>query len=418
MITSRSVVQCVPLQATVSAPGSGNWDCHVFHIPFSPGLVYASGLTPPNLVPYLLSPNGAFTSTGVTATTQMFSGSNVLTMPTGTDWWTDTTNSVVSTASLQLPFRYTNGPWRLVGLGIEVVNTTPELYINGAVTAYKSPSPMSRIGNITSGSGTTLYAGTCYTNVTPPSTLAQATLYPNSRTWSAKEGSYQVFSMNTTDVPVLFPTPTQMVLTRGFQLGQAQATPVPILFSRFPGDCCQPLPYDTSGVIFTNLTPQTTLQVTVKYFVERFPVYNDGDLLVLGTPSPQYDPVAMEIYTRALSDMPVGVPFSENPLGEWFDDLLKTIGNWAAPIGAALSGLFPPAAAIGSIVGGAASGVRTLINAPSGNQNPPPPSQQKKKKRKRAKKPAAPKRPQKARQRALPAPPARRRPYTVDEPAD
>lgn len=97
MITSRSVVQCVPLQATVSAPGGSNWDCHIFHLPFSSGLNLPSGTnTSANLVPYLIAPNGNFTSTGVTATTQMWSGMNILTMGTGVDWWTDSSSLVTS----------------------------------------------------------------------------------------------------------------------------------------------------------------------------------------------------------------------------------------------------------------------------------------------------------------------------------
>jgi len=96
---------------------------------------------------------------------------------------------------------------------------------------------------------------------------------------------------------------------------------------------CRALPWDNNGCIFTGLSKQSTLQVTVKYFIERIPTIRQPDLLVLARPPAPYDPVAMELYNRALSQLPCGVMVKENPLGEWFNDVLGAVVDYAPKIG-------------------------------------------------------------------------------------
>jgi len=63
------------------------------------------------------------------------------------------------------------------------------------------------------------------------------------------------------------------------------------------------------------------------------PVYREisrfklPDLVVLATPSPEYDPKALEAYSIALQDMPVGVPVAENGIGDWFSGVVNKISN-------------------------------------------------------------------------------------------
>jgi hypothetical protein len=129
------------------------------------------------------------------------------------------------------------------------------------------------------------------------------------------------------------------------------------------------LPFDVNGSIFTGLSNETTLQVTVKYYVERIPTVSDPDLLVLSRPSPQYDPMAVEIYSRAMSELPVAVAVGENPLGEWFNDVLDTVSEFAPALGSVFG---PMGAAAGSTL---AAGARTWRNQRQGQVQTQSPSQ-------------------------------------------
>jgi len=136
-----------------------------------------------------------------------------------------------------------------------------------------------------------------------------------------------------------------------------------------------PLPFDTHGCIITGLQPQATLQVTVKYFVERIPTIAQPDLLVLTRPPSPYDGLALEIYSRVMTHLPVGVPVSENPLGEWFNDIMSTIAEWAPRVGALIGTAIPGASALGTAIGGAASLARQVNNSnqpAKKKQNPKP----------------------------------------------
>jgi hypothetical protein len=102
---------------------------------------------------------------------------------------------------------------------------------------------------------------------------------------------------------------------------------------------CYDSSFHTSGAFFTGLSPQTTLQVNVKMLIEVAP--GPGSALVtVAKPSPVYDPLALELYSRAINEMPVAVPASMNPAGEWWSGVLSTIGDVAGPALSAI-GLAP-----------------------------------------------------------------------------
>jgi hypothetical protein len=90
---------------------------------------------------------------------------------------------------------------------------------------------------------------------------------------------------------------------------------------------CSTAALNTHGLYFTGLSLQTTLAITLNCFVERFPGPQETDLVVLAKPSPQYDLLALEIYSHALHDMPPGVMVKENGLGEWFADVIGKVNN-------------------------------------------------------------------------------------------
>lgn len=113
-----------------------------------------------------------------------------------------------------------------------------------------------------------------------------------------------------------------------------------------------PMPFNTSGAYFTGLSPETTLQLNFKLIVEVAPGPND-QLATLATSSPEFDPPALELYSRVCSRLPPGVPQDENPAGEFFKSVLGTLGDIVA-LGGALHPAF-------SLVGGGMKAVSKVI---------------------------------------------------------
>jgi len=352
---SRSIVQIVNQTYNIPSPvlGSALWDCHMFLNPVTPSM--GAG---PEFVAATMATDGLLSA--APQTTQLSSTWNVIAVPAGINWQTDTTGSFTNWPQLILPKSYCAGQWRLLATGLEVVNTTAEIYKQGSVTCYRTPSNPTKGYVYTMPIPPAQQVKTCDFTTLPPSTQPGAALFPNSRTWAASQGIYMIGCFNEMDNPVTFPVPNVAATLPSRSSAMIGASVVG-WGTNSSSAMCHTLPFDTTGCIFAGLSAQSTLQVTSRYYIERVPSTGDGDLLLLARPPSPYDPTALELYARAMSSLPVAVPVGENPLGEWFNDVLSAIADWAGPIGTALTPLFPPAGAIGSLVGGAARGVRGLI---------------------------------------------------------
>jgi len=75
------------------------------------------------------------------------------------------------------------------------------------------------------------------------------------------------------------------------------------------------------------LSQSSTIQLNAIFYYETFPNQSEKDILVLATPSAEYDPLSLEIYSHAISRQPPAVMLSENPMGEWFADVIESISN-------------------------------------------------------------------------------------------
>jgi hypothetical protein len=131
----------------------------------------------------------------------------------------------------------------------------------------------------------------------------------------------------------MIPNPTISSLTRDGSIVYTNNGPSFAISSHL-------LPFDVSGMIFSGLSGQSTLQVTARYYLERVPSANDINLITLTSLSNTFDPKILELYSRCVSEMPVAVAVGENPLGEWFDtlmDVLSVVSGFGAPIAAALN---------------------------------------------------------------------------------
>jgi hypothetical protein len=284
-------------------------------------------------------------------------GYNIIGVPTGTDW--QQLGALPANSFNKWDCRYpltaSQAQYRLVACGVEVVNTTPELYKGGALTCYRSPNSKGRLALYDSHwtSAAVLTLDTC---TLPPSLQSDAQLYPTSRTWAAAEGCYLVGTLDSTKNDYLHSLPNYVATLRasGSTSNKAYVDPSVLGLTPLPYAKMQVLPYDTHGVIFVGLSKESTLQVTTKYYVERIPTIDQPDLLVLTRPPTPYDPVVLEIYTRTMASMPVGVMVKDNPLGEWFNSVCDFISDNAPAVGKALGNVVPGAGFIGNALGSAA----------------------------------------------------------------
>lgn len=303
-------------------------------------------------------------------------GVNMICIPAGEDWLSPTAGN--NNYELALPPEYCSGQMRVIGNAIEIVNTTDTLHKGGSLTTYRSPSPACTFnGYITTpqpgGVGNQFFPFTLGTVAMPPTNQPDAQLYPNSLTWGADKGIYQVGMLNNIENDYITPLPGAAgLLTPSNFTNLSEAVGwagyFPLLLDPVSGgevvtqSLVRTIPYDTYGCVLAGLSAETSLQVTVKYFFERAPTIADPDLLVLAGPSPDFDPTALDIMSRAMGRLPVAVEQGENPLGEWFAEVMQAVGEFAPVIGGALQTAgIPFAGPIGNLLGQAGRGVHGLM---------------------------------------------------------
>lgn len=293
------------------------------------------------------------TATWTNGNAGRFGGCHVWAVKPGTAWAPFSGSpDTVSVGSLELGAPYTTGVGRCVGLGFEVVNTTAALNRQGSCTVFKHMQTQrdpcnfkllpSAVGAILSDVTATIYHMI-------PTDLAGLALLPGSRTWKAEEGAYLVGHFHTNENPpfsadynIPFLTLTDDIedVTSGNALYIPQFAAGAIANSYTPNPT-HVHPLHTNGAYFAGLSNSSTFMVTLIYYYETFPSLSQADILNLATPSAGYDPVALEIYSHCLSTMPPGVVLAENPLGEWFADVVDKVSNALAyiphPLAQALS---------------------------------------------------------------------------------
>lgn len=363
--STRSLVQCITLSTTCTNTTAtpGPWDLHLFLNPNSwPfGRNTAGAFNDNGFYWNNMQWDGTLSGNSAAFPVLLVSGFNAISTVEGIAWDAAGAAQVSSTASLSLalPSIYQTGNWRLVAAGFEAVDVTSELNKQGSVTAYRSPA-LAQNCTIRTVGKTNTYTATL--SQLPPTSQAAATLYPNSRTWAAKDGVYSVSTLNNIANPFINPQPGFAGLALSGSNTNLILNTLREVFVPNPTDTAvgnpnnTAIPYDINGCVFSGLNPASQITVTVRYFVERIPTAAQSDLIVLARPSPQYDPLALEIYSRVLDELPVAVKVDENPLGEWFSSILEVIGD-AAPV---VASFIPGGGAIGAAVG---AGAKALARA-------------------------------------------------------
>lgn len=336
--TGYSVVQKVKQTISLASPGGAgfpaNWDLWVVALPVLDNR-FCSMTTQRENNTFVWPNTAAF----------QWGGVHAYAVAPGTDF-NPTLATTVHIGVVEANVPYTTGVGRLIAIAHETVNTTAPLQKQGSVTVFRQMQ-QGRNNQGVNGlvQGSVYPAGQLRGTATlfrrPPGSLATIMLMPGSRTWDAAEGTYVVSSFHSNENPPMVPdyNMTFWSTTDDIEednnisdwiIPQMHANAVSL---GFPAGTVSPLaikayPIHTSGTIFSGLSAQSTIQLNVNMVFERFVDQNEADLLVLATPSAEFDPVALEIYSHALSQMPPGVCFKDNPMGEWFMDVVQQVSDF------------------------------------------------------------------------------------------
>jgi hypothetical protein len=247
-----------------------------------------------------------------------------------------------------LPPNYlTNGATRVLGKAFEVHNTTNKLNVGGAVTVYRDTTPIPMYDKrattcFAAGSDTVSITYPTHRLSTIPESLAEVTRIPGSQQWEAEDGCYVVGTMaSQTNNPV---EEAYGIYTDRTSLNTGTNIYASVLANNTAGKpptvsalSANALfsPFFLCGAYFTGLPAGSELTINTIWIIERFVSAGNLDLVVLAQPSPYYDPVALEIYSKTAMRLPHGVKVGENADGDWIKtiaDVLATFGVPGMPI--------------------------------------------------------------------------------------
>lgn len=274
---------------------------------------------------------------------------------------------------------------RVVGLGIEVANTSPEINLSGSVTSYrldyKEETVVRNYTTITSGGfGAVLPLTTSVpTYRCPPQSQYMAMLPPDSVTWPAKEGVYITVPVYEDDGGYCEYTPRALKLsdqssggdnimtltTKSLVPDDVNGLP---LINRTTATCMRRANVGCCGAYFTGLSAGNTFNIKVRVYLEVFPSTQD-ELFPLSCRSPPYDPALLALISRTYASLPVAVPLKYNISTKWWGMVLGSVGK-AGMVASGFAGPYAPAVRAAStfMVGaGAAMGMAKTKPAPITN---------------------------------------------------
>jgi hypothetical protein len=369
------VVSCQKTTFSVSQASATTtpWDCSIY---FSPII---AAVDPDGLTGTYDNDTGVFTYTSAPGSTT-YSGLIVSqTNLSGANTWPPA--AVGSNSFQQYDVMPTQqDPYRVISAGFEVTNTTPELYKGGSVTAVSTPA--GTYPNNLIDTASLPYAGSTYRTqkVTaifnpPPSNSQEAILNQGALQWAAEKGVYMPLRFETVENPMVTGGPMSTIIPGTSPLVPNTVASADFLAGVIPPPLTRVAFSNASwaSAFFTGLAPQTTLQITVHVYREvGVSVRHNAILVPLAYPSCPYDPLALELYARAIRDTPHAVPVGMNPAGEFWRNVMNLIKDAAPALGvAATPFLGPLAPLLGTLAGNIASTPFGSKNSKRTKKNPP-----------------------------------------------
>jgi len=375
-LNSRSCVQIVRASRTFSCPATittGTWDCQIVSLPFPVGIKCKP-------FKYLMDQNYQFQGlaqewgdAGNTDIKQIgpigaYSGATPLNINVAG------TGSLDGMATIAFPINL-QGSYRIISKGWEVISSGPDLYKSGVVSVWNQP--VSNNNEVTttflSNNGGVTMATTRETLGYDmfPLSFSSANSIPNSQQWPSKEGVYVVDRMQEMAQPTdWFASRTFMLVNNDWTAvvdpngyGEVTGFSPPAAYTKWGSsadavshgfmDSVPKTNFGISGAFFTGLNLQDTLTINAIWYVERVPDIEQLDLLLLSSPTPCVDRVALDIYSYLAGVMPAGMYQRANGFGDWFKDAVSVITDVVAPVASALPGPIGAIAKGATMIGGA-----------------------------------------------------------------
>lgn len=259
-------------------------------------------------------------------------------------------------SGLAYPNSMQTGKGRLIGMGVEWINTTAPINRSGTLYCWRQPGTQDNVESLQYLTGTVVSRVGAVKRTSPPArNVATVMNIPGTRSWAAEEGCYMVVPF-TADNPPLYPTTTAPLINVAPVLAPMQVRNNNANSAVITGvgtatqTSFRLVPIDTIGMIMTGTGPNFRSTVNVVWYYEEFPD-EQSDVLTLATPSCEFDSTALQLYCSVLNSLPVGVPSSWNSAGDWWWEVASAIKEHAKTLGGLLGG--KP----GEVVGMAASTV-------------------------------------------------------------
>jgi len=258
----------------------------------------------------------------------------------GTPCWPSSTTLATTNKITTIPTKTSATPGRLLGMALEVRNTSAEINKAGLITVGRMPSNRTQAQVLFQGTAAMddkMLMGNVTFTAAPPPSLTVAAEQPNSRSWGAKEGAYVTCLMeNIVEKPAM-ETGRYICMLPDGTLQDAAVTGWMTGSSNYqsnkwyaPG-VCTPNTMALSYIYVTGLGEEDELSLAVRTIFEYSPGAGDA-LLNSARPSPEYDETALTLYKEIAYHLPVGVPVSWNSSGKWWRTVLSTLSDVAKPM--------------------------------------------------------------------------------------
>lgn len=242
------------------------------------------------------------------------------------------------------------GKGRLIGMGVEWINTTAPINRSGTLYCWRQPGTQDNVESVQYLTGAVVSrVGSVKRTSTPALNVASVMNIPGTRSWAAEEGCYMVVPF-AADNPPLYPTTTAPLFNSQPALVPIQVrnaninAPVVTGTATAASTSYRLVPIDTIGMVMTGTGPLFKSTVNVIWYYEEFPD-EQSDVLTLATPSCEYDSTALQLYCSVMNTLPVGVPSSWNAAGDWWWEVVSAIKDHAKTLGGLLGG--KPGEAVG-----------------------------------------------------------------------
>lgn len=242
---------------------------------------------------------------------------------------------------MNVPHSQLVGPTKLAGMGVEVIDTSAEINKQGLVSCIDMNQDSIPIScQMVSGTGSISGVSGLYTVRAPPKSLSEMVKYQPIAQWEAKKGAYAVVQLKSIGThPANSTYGSPLLLNEDFSSGfnrtllnQRVARFENVTVGSFSGaytpvGLCPVSPLNTKVIMLTGLNPNSTFTVRGRWVIEKYPNDFEPQILPMVTPTANYDPAAIEIYSRIINSMPPMVPLSWNASRQWWKNTLSSIAD-------------------------------------------------------------------------------------------